>query len=69
MPSEVAHAAIRELRQRRLIRVEQQALVALVSGVRSNLWGSEREVMRGTEWDEYTGEVPAADRSRPRATM
>ena len=54
MHPEVARAAITELRQRRLIRVKQQALVALVGGVRSNLWGCEREVMRGTEWDEHS---------------
>jgi len=61
MPSEVAQAAIRELLQRGLIGVERQALVALVQGVRSNLWGWEREPMRGTEWDEYTSAMPAAD--------
>lgn len=61
MPSEAAHAAIRELRQRGLIDVQQQALVALVGGVRTNLWGWEREPMRGTEWDEYTSAMPAAD--------
>jgi len=47
MHPEVARAAITELRRRQLIRVERQALVALAGGVWSNLWGWEREVMRG----------------------
>ncbi len=64
MHPEVARAAITELHRRRLIRDEQQALVALAGGVRSNLWGWEREVMRGTEWDEYTDEGLAAAHAR-----
>jgi len=63
MSPELAHEAIRELRQRRLIRVEQQALVALVGGVRSNLWGWEREGMSAMGWDEYMEAMPAGDRS------
>ncbi|MGI9097784.1 MAG: hypothetical protein ACR2H2_04700 [Solirubrobacteraceae bacterium] len=64
MHPEVARAAITELRWRQLIRVERQALVALAGGVRSNLWGWEREVMRGTEWDEYTAEGLPAEQAR-----
>jgi hypothetical protein len=64
MHPDVARAAITELRQRRLIHVKQQALVALAGGVRSNLWGWEREVMRGTEWDEYSYEGAAAAHAR-----
>lgn len=64
MHPDAARAAITELRQRRLIRAEQQALVALAGGVRSNLWGWEREVMRGTEWDEYSCEGTAAAHAR-----
>lgn len=64
MHPEVARAAITELRRRQLIRVERQALVALAGGVRSNLWGWEREVMRGTEWDEYTAEGLPAGHAR-----
>lgn len=64
MHPEVARAAITELRWRQLIRVERQALVALAGGVRSNLWGWEREVMRGTEWDEYTAEGLPAGHAR-----
>lgn len=65
MPPEMAHTAIRDLQQRRLIDVRQQSLVALVQGVRSNLWGWEREPMRGTEWDEYTDSTSARDAQQP----
>lgn len=62
MPPDTALAAIRELRQRRLISVAERTLVVLVGGVRSNLWGWERESMRGTEWDEYSDTPGERDR-------